>query len=273
MLPMFDQLMERLGGRSEWVGRLNTRVLPGGVTLADDPTLGDYKGQPLLGSYDVDEEGVRAQRVVVVENGFLRNLLMSRRPGPDFQVSNGHGRATFLGEPKPVMSNVIFQASETQTPEQLRKQFLELCRAAGREWCVVVKQMDNPALALTRREDFSELIAGVAAGGAAGDRLPLLVYRVYVADGRQELMRGGRLIGLNLRGMRNLTGIGNDSTVFNFFQNPAPGFAGTALGTFSSAQGGIPSSIVAPSLLFDEVELRGARGEPRGPPIVPPPPL
>jgi len=271
MMPAFDQIMERLGGRSEWTGRLNTRVFPAGVSLIDDPTLKEYKGQPLLGQYEVDQEGMRAQRVTLVENGYLRQLLMSRRPGPDFLRTNGHGRAAFLGEPRPLISNLIFEATEAQSPEALRSKFVDLCRAAGREWCVVVKKMDNPALAFTRQEDFSDLIASVA--GATGDRLPLLVYRVYVADGREELMRGARLTGLNLRTLRDVAGIGNDATVYSFFQNATPGFAGTALGTFGSAQGGVPSSVVVPSLLFEDVEVRGARGEPRRPPLVPAPPL
>lgn len=271
MIPMFDQILERLGGRSEWIGRLGTRVLPAGITLVDDPTAKDFRGEPLLGAYEADEEGVSAQRVVLVENGMLRRLLMSRRPGPDFPQSNGHGRAAFLGEPRPAMSNLFLQAQEAVGPEELRKQFLELCRAAGREWCILVKQMDNPALAFTRQEDVADLIGSLA--GAAGDRLPLLMYRVWVRDGRQELVRGGRLTALNLRSLRNLTGIGNDPAVFSFFQNPAPGFAGTALGAFGSAQGGLPSSVVAPSLLLEEVEVRGARGEPRRPPLVPPVPF
>lgn len=273
MLPMFDQLMERMGGRSEWANRLNTRVLPAGVSLVDDPTAKDFRGAPLLGHYEVDEEGVRAQRVVLVENGTLKNLLMSRRPGPEFQRSNGHGRASYLSDPRPAMSNLFFESAEGVAPDELKKKFLETCRAEGREWCVKVKLMDNPALAFIRQDDFSEMIAATAGGAAGGDRLPLLVYRVYVADGREELLRGARLSAVTLRSLRNLAGIGNDPAVFHFHQNPAVGFAGTALSAFGGAQGGLPSSIVAPSLLLEEVEVRGARGEPRRLPVVPPPPL
>lgn len=274
MLPMFDQLMERMGARSEWVGRLGTRVFPSSVTLADDPTAKEFQGRPLAGSYEVDEEGVRGARVVLVENGVLRNLLMSRRPGPDFERSNGHGRAAFLNEPRPAVSNLVFQASDGQQPAELRRKFFEKCREASRPWCLVVQQMDNPALGLHHQEDFSELVAGLAAGAASGDRVPLLLYRVHVADGREELLRGARLIGLNLRALRNLAGMGNDPAVFTFQQSQATGFGGTALGAFGSAQsGGLPSAVVAPSLLFEEVEVRGARGEPRRRPLLPAPPL
>jgi hypothetical protein len=133
--------------------------------------------------------------------------------------------------------------------------------------------MDNPVLGLHRQEDLSDMIASLAAGAASGDRAPLLVFRVNVADGREELVRGARLTGLNLRALRSLSGIGNDAGVFSFMQSQATGFGGTALGAFGAAQGGVPSSMVAPSLLFEEVEVRGARGEPRRLPLVPPPPL
>ena len=273
MLPMFDQMMERLGGRSEWSGRLGTRVFPASVSLVDDPTAKDFQGQQLLGSYAVDDEGVRAQRVTLVENGVLRNLLMSRRPGPDFDRSNGHGRSVLLSDPRPTSANLFFQSSEAVSPADLKKKFIDLCRADGHPWCLEVKRMDNPALSSQRQEDFNDAIAGLAAGASTGDRLPLIMYRVFVEDGREELVRGVRLSDLTLRSLRNIAGVGNDPALFQYMQSTASGFSGTALGAFGTAQNGIPSSIVAPSLLLEEVEARGSRGERQRAPVLPPPPL
>ena len=273
LLPVFEQIMSSMGGRSEWVGRIGARVLPGNVTLVDDPTAKEFKGQPLLGGFAVDSEGVRPQRVMLVENGALKNLLMSRRPGPDFDRSNGHARAGFLSEQRPAMSNLYFTAGAAVSKEELRKEFLDKCRQEKLPWCVVVREMDNPALNLLRQDDFSELLAGLATGASTGDRIPLVVYRVYPEDGREELVRGGRIVGLSIRALRNIAGIGNDATVFTYMQSQVSGLSGTALGAFGSAQGGAPSSVVAPSLLFDEVEVRGARGEPKRLPLVPAPQL
>ena len=86
-------------------------------------------------------------------------------------------------------------------------------------------------------------------------------------------MRGGVIEGLTLRNLRNIEAAGDDSAVYTYMQNPQDGFAGTALGAFGSAQGGIPSTVVSPSLLLDEVEVRGFHGEPRRLPLVPPPAL
>jgi PmbA/TldA metallopeptidase C-terminal domain len=271
----YDNFMERFGGRNEWTGRINTRVLPTSVSLVDDPTISSFEGQPLLGGYAVDAEGVPAQRVSIVENGILRNLLMSRRPGPDFENSNGHARSAMLSAPQPLSSNLFFQSSDELKPDDLRKRFLAACKSDGLPWCIEVKRMDNPALSSLHQQDFTDYIGELGGDIASGARIPLIYYRVYVSDGHEEPVRGGVLEGLNMRSLRDILGVGDDPAVYNYMQNPQDGLAGTALGSFGSAEAGsgIPSSVVAPSLLLDEIDVRGFHGEPRRLPPVPAPPL
>jgi TldD protein len=271
--PVVEQLMGNLGGKSDWAGRLGARVLPQSVTVIDDPGVKDYHGTPLIGGYAVDDEGVRAQKVTVVDNGSLKALLMSRRPGNDSDQSNGHGRSGFLTDAKPTMSNLFFRSTETVSPAELKKKFLDQCRSEKLQYCVIVKEMDNPSLSLLHQDDFSSLLASYGGGAGTGDRLPLMVYKIYPDDGREEPIRGARVIGVNTRALRNLGGIGNDDFVYNYMQSQIAGFSGTALGAFGSAQGGLPASVVAPSLLFEELEVRGARGEPKRLPLLPAPPL
>src|SRR5579875_337936 len=272
-VPAYDQMVQQAGGHSDWAGRVNSRVLPLDVSLIDDPSATNFQGQPLLGGYSIDDEGVRAQRVEIVKNGILKNLLMSRRPGPDFILSNGHARSALLSAPVPMPSNLFFQATNAVSPADLRKKFLDRCREDGQKWCLEVKRMDNPALASESQSDFSSIISAVADGLSSGDRLPLLVYRVYVSDGHEELVRGARIKDLNVHSFRSIAAIGNDYTVFNVMQNGAVGFANTALDTFGSVEGGIPTSVVAPSMLLRDVEVRGYHGEPQRLPLVPIPPL
>ena len=91
-------------GRKPQLGRPNrttgafassfkTRVLPNFLSVIDDPTLKDFQGKSLVGSYDVDDDGVKAQPVTVVQNGTLINYLVGRQPIRDFPNANGHGRA------------------------------------------------------------------------------------------------------------------------------------------------------------------------------------
>ncbi|HXJ05082.1 MAG TPA: metallopeptidase TldD-related protein [Candidatus Acidoferrum sp.] len=269
--PVMEQLLTGLGGKSDWVGRMGARVLPATVSLTDDPGAKEFRGTPLLGGYSVDDEGVRAEKVNIVENGNVKQLLMSRRPGPDSDQSNGHGRSAFLNDAKPTMSNLYFRSTDTLSPADLKKKFLDECRSEKLPYCLIVREMDNPSISLLHQEDFSELLASFGGGAGTGDRLPLIVYKVYPEDGREEMIRGSRIIGLNTRMLRNLGGIGNDEFVYNYMQSQVSGFAGTALGAFGSAQNGLPASLVSPSLLFDDLEVRGARGEPKRLPLLPAP--
>ena len=270
--PVVDQLMSSLGARSDWSGKVDSRVLPATVSLIDDPGAKDYKGTLLVGGYAIDQEGVPGQKVTIVDAGKLKNLLMSRRPGPDFGKSNGHARSSFLVDPKPTMSNLFFSSTETVSKDELKKKFVDECRSEKLDFCMVVREMDNPALSLMHQEDFTGLLASFG-GNAATDRLPLVVYKLYPADGREEIVRGARVTGFSPRSLRNIAAIGNDDFVYNYMQSQVNGIAGTALGAFGSAQSGLPASVVAPSLLFEEVEVRGARGEPKRLPILPEPPM
>lgn len=270
--PVVDQLMNSLGAHSDWIGKMDVRVLPPSVTLVDDPAAKDYKGTPLIGGYTIDEEGVPAEKVTIVEDGKLKDLLMSRRPGPDADRSNGHGRSGYLTEPRPTLSNLFFNSSETVSKDDMKKKFVDACREEKLDYCLIVRQMDNPTISIMHQEDFSDLLASFG-GNAATDRLPLVVYRYFPADGHQELVRGARITGFNARSLRNIAAVGDDNFVYNFMENQTQGVAGTALGAFGSAQSGLPASVVAPSLLFEEVDVRGARGEPKRLPILPEPPM
>lgn len=67
---------------------------------------------------------------------------------------------------------------------------------------------------------------------------PRLLYRVWANDGHEELVRGALLNELDIRGLRNdLIAVGNDPFV-------------------SNRSGTIPSTVISPSMLFDELEIR-----------------
>lgn len=60
--------------------KIGEKICPDFLTVIDDPTMNDYKGAYINGHYKFDEEGVPAQRVVLVKDGILKNFLLSRRP-------------------------------------------------------------------------------------------------------------------------------------------------------------------------------------------------
>src|ERR1700674_3267687 len=72
--------------------KIDQEVLPKFLSVADDPTIHELGGVKLAGTYEYDNEGAPAQRVDVIQDGVLKNFLMSRMPIKDFSQSNGHGR-------------------------------------------------------------------------------------------------------------------------------------------------------------------------------------
>lgn len=271
--PRFDQMQQALGGRGEWSGKIGQRVMPAGVSLVDDPSMKDFQGQELIGAYSVDQEGVKTQRVALIADGLLRDMLMSRRPGPELVRSNGHGRAANLADARPMPSNLVFSAASGKTPAEMKQALLTACRENGQQSCLIIRRMDNPVIASSNSDELSDSFRDLADGAQNGDRIPLMVYRVNVQDGREELVRGAILSRLTSRSLRNVAGIGNDPAVFSYLQSQDAEIVGTALGSFGTSDNGIPTTMVAPSVLFDEVEVHGPHNEARRMPVVAPPPL
>ena len=197
----------------EFSSYYKSRVMPDFFTVVDDPRPQKVGGLTLVGSYDVDDEGVKAEPVTVIDKGVLVNYLMSRDPIRDFPHSNGRGRAGYGGNPRAQISNLIFKAANGVSFEDLKKKLIEMCRDQGRPYGYYV-ETTGPRLA------------------------PRLLWRIYVKDGHMELVRGANFNQLDTRTLRsNIIAAGNDTYVYNR-RDP------------------VPSSIVAPSLLFDDLEIQ-----------------
>ncbi len=223
----------QLGAPNRTTGTFATsyksRVLPPFLDVVDDPTLKEFQGKSLTGSYEVDSEGVKAQEVDIIQKGVLTNYLLGRQPIRDFPESNGHGRAAPAAPPMPSLGVLLVKSSEAQTPDALKKRVAELVKEQGKPFGYRVETMAGPA--------------------------PRLLYRVYAKDGHEELVRGAVFSELDVRALRSdLSAAGNDPLV-------------------SNRTGGIPSTVIAPSLLFDELQVKRADTSKDKLPEYPAPPI
>ncbi len=207
-----------------------TRVLPNFLSVVDDPTLKDFQGKSLVGSYAVDSEGVKAQAVNTIENGMLANYLVGRQPIRDFPTSNGHGRAAPGSFPGPSLGVLVVKSSDAQAPDELKKKVIQMVKEQGKEYGYRVETLGP--------------------GNA-----PRLLYRVYAKDGHEELVRGAVFNELDIRAIRNdLIAVGDDPLV-------------------SNRAGAAPTTIISPSLLFGELEVKRADTSKDKLPDYPAPPL
>ena len=109
----------------------HARVLPDFMNVVDDPSLKTFNGKALLGAYDVDDEGVPAQAVKLVDEGRLDNYLIGRQPVRDFPQSNGHGRAGITGPARPMIGVLKITADNGLSTDELNKKLLDMAKDRG----------------------------------------------------------------------------------------------------------------------------------------------
>ena len=175
----------------EFESRINSRVLPEWLSVIDDPTAREWEGTALAGHYEADLEGVRPERLTVIEKGVLKTLLTGRQPVRGVAGSNGRARLPgALGVKMPRSSNLFMEAAERVPLAELRGRLLTMVQDQQKEFGLLVRKMDFPSAGSL--DDLRRLGQRVARGGGGrAISLPLGIYRV-TPDGREELVRGLR---------------------------------------------------------------------------------
>lgn len=248
------------GTSSELAGKINRRVLPRFLSVYDDPLALAFGGRPLVGSYIIDDQGVPAEKVTLVENGVLKNLLMTRRPTTHQPGSNGHARLLGPNNFSATISNLVVEASEGRSEAELKKELIKLCRDLELPYGILIRNVMIPGT--VPNNDMSVIIFGADGGGSGGARsdlsAPVMAYKVYVEDGREELVRGLSIGEFSVRSLRYIAAAGNTPYVHDRTVR--------CQGIFCRED--VPVSIVAPSLLFEELEIARTGGSQKKPALL-----
>jgi len=218
-------------------------VLPTFLSVADDPTLTTYGKTWLSGNYEYDDEGQKARRVELIQDGVLKTFLMSRLPIASFGASNGHGRAQTGKVPTGRQGNLIVTSTKMEPETKLRKQLIDEAKKQGKPYGLYFEDISS-GFAVTQRSSPQ-----------AFQVIPLVVWRVYVDHRPDELVRGVSIVGTPLAAMKSIVATSDKYEVFN--------------GECGAESGTIPVSAVAPAMLVSTMETqKQAQGTAR-PPILP----
>jgi len=252
---------------SELESRLNARVLPDFFDVVDDSTQRTLNGKPLVGFFEFDLEGSRPKPVSIVEKGILKSFLTTRTPVTGFPTTNGHARLPGnYGAKSAAIGNLFVRATETTPLAGLKQQLRAMITQLDKPYGILIRKLDYPYSG-SQSELQALAQANAQAGGAARPvSPPLLVYRVY-PDGREELVRGLRFRGVSARSLRDVMAASQETGVFEFVNTTGP------LAMLGSGGYLAPTSVVAPGLLFEELEFDVPREQLPKPPTVPPPPM
>jgi predicted Zn-dependent protease len=226
--------------------RVGQPVLPAFLSVSFDPTVKKIGNIELMGHYLYDDQGVKAQRVTVVDGGVLKTFLLDRAPLRSFSRSNGHGRAEPGFLPVSRQSNLQVESSKSVSRDQLMNQLRDEARRQGKPFGLL----------------FDNIEGGFTTTGRGSPNafnvLPNVVYRIYT-DGREpELVRGVDLIGTPLAAFGKIIATDDRVDVFN--------------GVCGAESGGVPVSASSPSLLVSEVEVQKKFQSQETRPILPAPP-
>jgi hypothetical protein len=212
-----------------FLSRTGLRVMADSFSASDTPSLKQFNGQPVAGAYTVDDEGVRARDVALVDKGRLVTLLTSRTPQKNFPQSNGHGRAGGA-------LSGVFQLESAQA--------------------IPASELKSKYLALLKAQDktFGYIVRGVRAGGGAGAGPAIDQIVKVTIDGREEPVRGLGFGAVASTVFRDLSEASQERTLYSYRAGPTSAV-----------------SVIAPSLVFEELEIQRTRDILQKPPIVPSP--
>jgi len=249
---------------SELENRVGSRILPDWMDVVDDSTQTKFAGRTLLGHYLYDIEGVAPQPVTLVDKGVLKTFLLTRTPVlKDYPGSNGHARLSgSFGDQSAGFGNLFVRASQTTPAAGMKQKLMDLCKERNKPYGILIRKLDFPSSAST--EELRRLVQ--ASGGSHAITAPLLAYKVY-PDGREELVRSLVFHGVSTRSFKDIVAASDENYVFDLIDSDAI-FARMGAGSYITT-----ASVIAPAVLFEEMELAPVEEEKPQPPIVPPPPL
>ncbi len=258
---LFSQLMapnfgfaEEYIGNEDWTNplknRLGKKVLSKQLSVVDDPQAKDSQGSLLIGTYKFDDDGMPGQKVSIVENGLLKGFCQSRIPTRHCNHSNGHS----LGG-HGVYSNLQLSSSKTSTAEEIKAQLADIAKDAGLDYVLVISRIEEdyqmpeyPSGQSLSKRPYSTPSHSIQPSN------PLIVHKLYLADGRRELVRGLEFTFVSLRTFRDVQAVGNDSKPYVI----EPVDSRTR-------------SLITPSYVIGEMELTPVTPEHSTPPILPSP--
>ncbi len=247
---IFGHRIEGHRQKDESEGRTFTKkvgqlVMPSFISVSDDPTRQRFGTKPLNGFYKYDDEGVPAEKVVLVDQGILKNFLMARSPIKGFARSNGHGRSSRGHSVVARQGNLIVDSSKRVPLAELKQMLVAEAKKQGKPYGLL---FDEIAGGFTMTQTFMP---------QSFKLLPLRVWKVFT-DGRpDELLRGVDLVGTPLSSLERILCAADDDDTFN--------------GTCGAESGWVPVSATSPSLLVGNIEVELQTKAQEKPPLLPAP--
>lgn len=219
--------------------KINRKIFHENINITAYPYLNEYKQTTLIGSFEVDAEGVKPpDTLMLVENGFLRTLLNGRTPTRYVPQSNGHNRYAigYRAMSRLVGPGVMeINYKQGKNIAELKQELIAHAKSEGLDYAIIVKPMQ-----------------------AGSTFKPINIYKINLETGKEKLVSSSYFNPLPKNFLKDILGASENKTVYNTF------YTGSGFGedkfTLNDDNGAVPSGlpvslIIPDALLLREVEV------------------
>jgi hypothetical protein len=236
--------------------KIGGRVLPEFMNIKANPLEDKFNNTDLIGYYKIDEAGIPAEEVSLVEAGYLRNLLSDRIPTKRVKKSNGHRRGGGA-----MLSNMFVNADNEKSlnSQELKNKMMQLCKDRELPYGLIVRKVANQNLIYTSLYRLS--MGGFTIPRGDGAMNLTRTYKVY-PDGKEELIRGSEIASMSAMSFKDIINTGKSLFVYNYL---APSVISPFI-TGGDQYVGV--SIIAPDILFEDLEIKSPDEDFKKPPIL-----
>ncbi len=201
------------------------------ITVRDNPLIKEFNGAKCIGSYSYDDEGVKAQDTVLIEDGVLKGFLSTRAAlKRGRHNSNGHARTKHHQRPISRMAVTIIEAKNGEPLDKLKVKLIQEIKRQKKPFGMIVYETSGGETDTTNY-DFQAFSGDIA--------YATLVY----PNGREVCVRGVNFVGTPLQSLSNIVAVGDSPELDN-------GFCGAESGL-------LPISTISPAVLVRNLELQG----------------
>ena len=197
--------------------RINKKVIDSRLSVSNKTDLKEFNGMFLLGSYEMDAQGVAPVKdVKLIENGILKTLLSSRVPTR--KISESTGSVRFGVRPRAVVTGVaprvlVVNSLSGSSRDELKADLIKAAIEEGLDYAYIVR---NIASETTQ-----------------------YIYKVSVKDGSETLVTGTEVTPVPLTKLKRVLGVSKEQEATSYLY-----------------KGSIPTSIIHPkAILIEDIEI------------------
>ncbi len=255
--PLTDRGIQDNDRYTAFQNKVGARVMAEFCSVYSIPKETTFNKTPLFGSFTLDDDGIRPEKLTLVDKGYLKTLLSSRIPTRRIKQSNGRqrgGAAMF-----DVLQFVCNDKKKEADHKELIKRMAKILKDRDLQFGYIVRKALNQNILYTTL--FSQTSGDFPYSLGESTMNLLEVYKVF-PDGREELVRGTQAAGMAPSMFKDLLAVGKTPYAYNFL---APAVTSPYI---SGGSQYLAASVIVPDLLFEDVEIRPLEGDFPKPPIM-----